>query len=147
MKPDYPLQVGDISFNQALDDPEFKLCNESDVFQYYYFNGGFQYKGEKIKIIEHFKNEFTVNGDRNDNGFITIRFIVNCNGKTGRFRVQEMDRDYTEKVFSKQLTENLLTITKRLDGWMVGEYEGVQYDYYQYLTFKIEQGRLIEIMP
>lgn len=143
----YPLQVGDIYFDAKIDDPTFKLCDETRVFQYYNFENGLQYKGEKVKIIEHFAAGFKSSGTENESGFLTIRFIVNCNGQTGRFRVLGMDDDYQEKAFSESLTNQLLNLTKQLDGWIVGEHKGKTYDYYQYLTFKIENGKLIEIMP
>ena len=78
---------------------------------------------------------------------MTIRFIVNCQGQTGRFRVQGMSYKYNEKTFNKNLTSQLLSLTKQLDGWIIGENGGKKFDYYQYLTFKIEKGKLIEIMP
>lgn len=145
----YPLQVGDIYFDVKLDDSNFKVCDEKQVFQYYNFGKGLNYKGEKVKINEHFKAGFKSNDAVNESGYLTIRFIVNCKGETGRFRVLGMDTDYKEKVFSESLTSQLLQLTKQLDGWIVGEFEGegIPFDYYQYLTFKIENGKLIEIMP
>jgi hypothetical protein len=145
--PDYPRQVGDLSFDAKTDDPNFRICNEAGVFQYYNFGHGVQYKGEKPKIVEHFTRGLTKRGDSTDTGFLTIRFVVNCQGATGRFRVQGIDNDYQEKKFSPDLTEQLLSLTKELDGWIVGEYEGKIFDYYQYLTFKMEKGDLLEIMP
>jgi hypothetical protein len=145
-KASYPLHVGDIYFDSTIDDPDFKLCDENRVFQYYNFGKGLQYHGEKIKINEHF-NGLIAKEQKDESGFLTIRFIVNCQGKTGRYRVQGMNNDYKEKAFNKNLTSQLLSLTKQLDGWVVGEYEGKAYDYYQYLTFKIENGKLIEIMP
>lgn len=143
----YPLQVGDIYFNSKIDDPNFKLCDENRVFQYYNFGKGLQYKGEKVKINEHFKNRLKTKEQKDESGFLTIRFIVNCQGKTGRYRVQGMDNEYKEKTFNENLSSQLLSLTKQLDGWLIGEYEGKTYDYYQYLTFKIEKAKLIEIMP
>jgi len=58
-----------------------------------------------------------------------------------------MDVEDREKKFSDSLSSQLLSLTKELDGWLVGEMEGKKYDYYQYLTFKMENGKLIEIMP
>lgn len=146
-KVNYPLQVGDIDFNLKIDDPGFTLCDEDRVFQYYNFGMGLLYKGEKIKIIEHFRDGLKIKDQKDESGFLTIRFIVNCEGKTGRYRVQGMNNDYKEKAFNEDLTSQLLSLTKQLDGWMIGEYEGKRYDYYQYLTFKIESGKLMEIMP
>jgi hypothetical protein len=146
-KVSYPLQVGDIYFDSKIDDPDFKICDEDRVFQYYNFGKGLLYKGEKVKINEHFRDGLKTKEQKDESGFLTIRFIVNCEGKTGRYRIQGMNNDYKEKAFNDNLTSQLLSLTKQLNGWIVGEYEGKTYDYYQYLTFKIENGRLIEIMP
>jgi len=143
----YPAQVGDILFDAEIDDPNFRLCDEQRVFQYYNFGKGLQYEGEKVKIINFFADGFKPKNDEAESGFLTIRFVVNCEGKTGRYRVQSMGNDYKEKTFKRDLTAQLLSLTKKLDGWIPGEYEGKTYDYYQYLTFKIEKGILIEIMP
>lgn len=144
---EHPLQVGDICFNPKTDDPHFKVCNDDRVLQYYNFGKGLQYKGEKPAIKKYFKEGLKSNGLEEDTGFITIRFMVNCEGKTGRFRVQEMNNDFNKKEFSVHFKKQLLNLTKQMPGWMVGEYDGKVYDYYQYLTFKIESGNLVEIMP
>ncbi|HEY0741005.1 MAG TPA: hypothetical protein VGD40_06055 [Chryseosolibacter sp.] len=144
---DYPLQVGDITFNAGEDDPVFKVCNEDQVAQYYNFGKGVNYKGEKLKIVDHFQHGFRPSTKSDESGFITIRFIVNCHGETGRFRWQEMDENFNEKVFDEDIRGQLLDLTRQLDGWGISQYEGKAYDYYQYLTFKIESGKLVEIMP
>lgn len=143
----YPRQVGDIAFDPKVDDPNFKVCNESRAQQYYNFDKGLLYKGEKPAIVAHFNNGFKPSQKSTETGFVTIRFIVNCEGKTGWFRVLGIDHDYKPKKFSAGLVNQLLTLTKQLNGWIVGEYNGKTFDYYQYLTFKMENGRLIEIMP
>jgi hypothetical protein len=142
---DYPANVGDIAFDPAVDDDAFTLCDENMVRQYYNFGKGLQYKGEKAAIDDHFNGK--VSGDPWDNGFLTIRFIVNCKGQTGRFRVEGMGNDYEVKEFSEGLTNELLSLTRSMDGWIVAHFDGARLDYYQYLTFKLEEGRLIEIMP
>lgn len=141
----YPDHVGDIAPDKVLDDPAFKVCNEDEIFQYYNFGKGLQYKGEKPQIVEHFKT--FVSQTEKQSGYITIRFVVNCNGSAGRFRIQQMGTDYLEIKFLPETVDQLLTLTEQLDGWMIGEYNGTVRDYYQYLTFKIQDGQLTEIMP
>lgn len=142
----YPAQVGDISFDKKIDD-EFERCvNDKLTFQYYNDANSFNYKGEKIEIQRklaglHFQSDQTANG------YITIRFVVNCDGKTGLFRVQQMNTNYEESTFNKKLNGQLLNFTKNLDGWIPKEYLGVKLNYYQYLTFKIENGKVSEILP
>ncbi|PRY05333.1 hypothetical protein CLV24_13013 [Pontibacter ummariensis] len=141
------MQVGDIYFNSKIDDPDFKVCDDNNVLQYYNFGNGIQYEGEKLAINKYFIGELKSKGLKKDTGYITIRFIVNCEGRLGRFRVQEMGNDFNEKEFSSDLKNQLLNLTKGMSGWMVGEHQGKSYDYYQYLTFKVEGGSLVEIMP
>jgi|SRR6478609_10982791 len=144
----YPDHVGDIAFDAKFDDPTFKICSEHSVHhQYYNFGKGVQYKGEKPAIEKHFKEVYS-NKMQGETGYITIRFVVNCDGKTGRFRVQEMNNNYESKIFNKSLVARLLTLTKQLNGWIIGiDSNNKKVDYYQYLTFKIENGKLLEILP
>jgi hypothetical protein len=144
---DYPLQVGDIYFDKRIDDPDFKICNREQILQYYYFSNGLQYKGEKVALEQYFQSKFSNSSRYGETGYITIRFVVNCHGKTGLFRVQEMSESYEFRKFDKDLVVELTNITKSLDGWIIGQYENKASDYYQYLTFKIVDGVLLEILP
>ena len=144
----YPEHVGDITYDAALDDKNFKICtNETNIPQYYNFGNGLQYKGEKIAIDKYFEKNFKGKSQKNETGLLTIRFIVNCEGKTGRFRIEGMDSNYQLKKFDEALENQILKLTKQMDGWIVGELQGQKLDYYQYLTFKLEGGQIIEIMP
>lgn len=144
----YPNFIGDIAFNQELDDPNFKICFEKHIYQYFNFGKALEYKGEKFAIEKVFKEKFEPENGNNETGLIRINFVVNCLGKTDRFRIISMDENYNEKVFSTAITQQLLAITKTLDGWGIKKYNnGIPIDYYQYLLFKIENGKLTEIMP
>lgn len=144
---DYLRQVGDISFDSKLDDQAFQICNEHKAKQYYNFNKGLLYEGEKKAIDTYFHKNFKGYKENKESGYVTIRFIVNCRGETGRFRVKGIDENYQVKQFNHDLVAQLLKLTKALDGWMAGDLNGEIFDYYQYLTFKITDGQLIEIMP
>ena len=142
----YPAHVGDIAPDSTLDDPHFSACRENYIPQYYAANGGF--RGEKPAIEAFFKERFIKNKKYSrESGYITIRFVVNCRGQTGRFRVQEMGTDYRPKKFPPALTAHLLELAKQLDGWLPGQRNGLGLDYYQYLTFTIVHGELTQILP
>ena len=146
-KQGYLRWVGDIEFNPALDDPDFLLCHgDSSVVQYFNFGQGLQYEGEKKAIVEEFSNKYKpVASD--DSGLVRIRFIVNCKGETDRFRMIAMNNEFEEKKFDARITHQLLSITKELSGWKILPGEEDAKDYYQYLIFKIESGKITEIMP
>lgn len=143
----YPNQVGDIVFDKKIDDPNFRLCLDKDYgLQYYNDSNGFQYQGEKITIIREFE-KLNLVSTKKTNGYITIRFVVNCEGKAGLFRVQQMNDNYLEEIFDKDLADELLNFTKSLNGWITKEISGRKIDYYQYLTYKITDGKVSEILP
>lgn len=143
----YLRHVGDIEYNKSLDAANFKLCNGDDkAVQYFNLGKGLQYKGEKRTLINHFYKAYKP-VDTNESGLVRIRFIVNCKGQTGRFRIISMDKNYREVKIDEKISDQLLTLTKELDGWKILSYKNKPLDYYQYLLFKIEKGKLIEILP
>ncbi len=143
----YPLHVGDIAFDKKIDSSSFELCNENYHPQYYNTGQGLVFEGEKIAIIKHFDQYYDPTNVPKESGYLTIRFIVNCKGETGRYRVQEMDSNYEDIKFSSEISDQLLSLTKSLKGWSFPKDTKRRWDYYQYLTFKIEDGLIIEIMP
>ncbi len=143
----YPRQIGDSSFNVEKDDSSFIPCNgDNKIVQYFNYGKGLEYDGEKKALINVFKEKY-VPVDVNENGLIRIRFVVNCKGDTGRFRITQTNNNYKEFSFDEKITSQLLKITQDLKGWKVKEKGEEKIDYYQYLIFKIKKGKLIEILP
>jgi len=144
----YLRWVDDIPFDPSRDSQEFKICHGEDSVLQYFNNGlGLEYEGEKYAIKRAFKEHYDEEIVKKENGLIRIRFIVNCNGETGRFRLIAMDENYNKKEFDSSITNQILQISKDLNGWqpmVIGDLTG---DYYQYLIFKIEQGRVTKILP
>jgi hypothetical protein len=146
-KSEYPNYVGDIEFNSKMDNKDFELCNSKDIYQYFNIGDGLVYEEEKLAIEKEFSEKYKSEVIKNETGLIRINFVVNCKGKTDRFRLISMGENYEEKVFLKSITEQLMSITKSLKGWKGKKYEEKEIDYYQYLIFKIENGQLKEILP
>ena len=141
-----PITVDSISFDKVKDDPKFKTCN-SYVFQYFNDSKGLIFEGGKPKIEAAFADQYNVDIVPKETGLIRIRFIVNCNGEADRFRLLGMDSNYNEVVFDTNITNQLLNITKKLNGWGVKEIRGESVDYYQYLIFNINNGIITKILP
>jgi hypothetical protein len=144
---EYKRWVGDITFDASKDSEEFLLCNdESQAYQYFNDSNGLQYEGEKIAIINTFESEYQVS-NKNESGLIRVRFIVNCKGETGRFRILGMDNNFNQKKFNQKTTDELLRITKTLKKWKPKTINGQAADYYQYLVFRLKEGEITEILP
>lgn len=139
--------VGHISFDPDIDDSDYKICYPDYVWIYSPFDGvGFE--GEKPALVEVFKDQFIPRKDVESSGYITIRFIVNCEGKAGRFRLIQLNEEYEISTnIDKEVVDQIYRITKSLTGWSRHYYEGNYYDYHQYLTFKIKNGDIIEYLP
>jgi hypothetical protein len=142
----FPLNTGDIAFNAALDDSSFVICNPNVVFQYY--NTGSYYKQHKREIEQYFKRNYRpAVHTTGQTGFLTIRFIINCSGKTGRFRMYELDEHYQRYTFDTGISSQLMTLTKGLKNWQPAEYKNKIYDSYQYITFKLKKGAIECVLP
>ncbi|MBK7232081.1 MAG: hypothetical protein IPH93_07410 [Saprospiraceae bacterium] len=140
--------VDDISTDSKLDDPDFKICNQEDQIIQYFNNGqGMEYIGGKYKLDSFFYSNYKFVLNSKESGLIRIRFVVNCKGGTGRFRMIASDNQYKEKVFDPAISQQLISISKKLDGWIPKQWKNTNVDYYQYLIFKIENGKLVQILP
>lgn len=143
----YLRMVGDIQQDSILDDANFVVCNEQNTMQYHNLNEEVQYEGEKYALDQTFTSQFKADPTIKDSGMIRIRFLVNCKGETGRFRLTAAGYDYKEKQFDPYITDQLIRITKGLKGWkMLSDKTGPK-DYYQYLIFKMDEGNITEILP
>ena len=139
--------VEDIAPNELIDNPNFKTCNEKNVLQYFNVGDGLEYEGGKRAILDKFNNKYEVPKRSKFSGLIRVRFIINCNGSSGRFRLLSMDYNYKEVEAPENVTDQLVSITKSLDKWNIKNHDDSPIDYYQYLSFKIENGKIEKILP
>lgn len=143
----YPRHVGDIPFDSQLDDVNFEPCNEKKALTHYRFGDPDLYEGEKYMIVHEFDNLVLPEMDSLQSGYITIRFMVNCNGQTGRFRVEQLDFDYKDMRFNEAFLNSILAKTVSLNGWIPAIRYNKPHDYYKYLTFKIIDNKIVDILP
>jgi len=147
----YPRMIGDIAYDVSLDTTDFQLCwDDKFAIQYYAYTSTFNeatYGKEKYAVHQIFEANYTTVNVPAESGLVRIRFLVNCRGEVGRFRVIGMDKNYQAKVFDERITQQLVDITKNQLEWKVFKTEKSERDYYQYLIFKIENGQIIDILP
>lgn len=143
----FPEQVGDIPFDPLKDDSAFVLCHPHFVLQYYNTSRAY-YKDHKNEIREYFMTNFkSIPGGDDQTGYLTVKFIINCSGATGRFRIFELDGNYHVFHFSNGISGQLLDLAKQLKGWEPAYYRDKKYDSYQYITFRLKKGKIISISP
>lgn len=80
-------------------------------------------------------------------GYLTFRFVINCAGEAGWFITEQADLDFQPTTFPPQTIGHLYHILSGLDRWQACEWRGKAVDAFFYVTFKLQHGELIEILP
>jgi hypothetical protein len=134
-----------------FDSSNFQTCNpylyRGNPQHRYYYKGTF-YKGGFYKINKLFNAYYQKPEISTESGLIKVEFIVNCQGKPGRFSMMEFDKNYKLKKFSSKISSQIFEFTKTLKDWNAGKNkEGESIDTFRFLTFKIKNSEVIEIFP
>lgn len=139
-------KVGAILFDPAVDDPSFSLCDELNIMEYYQVNP--KYK-EGLKSIRQYFDQVDLDSLSYGlkDGYITIRFVINCEGNTDRYRVFAVDKNYQPQQVPFVNRDKLKEWLRKMGSWTAGQYEGIAYDCYKFLTFKIEENSITDILP
>ena len=82
-----------------------------------------------------------------DSGYLNFRFIVNCKGEVGVYVIHKNDLDLIPKKFDEDLVGQLFKITSSLKKWQPNFMRGSERDFYMYLSYRIEDGEITEIIP
>lgn len=139
--------IGHISSSDARDHANFEACFEEHIFEYYNFSEPAKFRYGKDSLRSYFFTNYDSNGIINDSGYITIRFVINCQGEAGRFKITELGLDYQEKKFNSKLVNQLFSLVQQAREWNPSLRGNIPNDSYIYYTFKIINGELVEILP
>ncbi len=141
---DYPNQMGEISFDATKDDPGFTLCDKQDLV---HSRTSLSYTGGRKRIVEISRDLFAKVGGKHDfNGYIMVRFLVNCKGRVGRLRIEPMDDGFMEQAAPAGLIDLVKQSVKALDGWTITKSANEGKDHSKYLNFKIKNGQVDAII-
>lgn len=83
------------------------------------------------------------------NGYITFRCRIGCDGKpANKIQILQTDEVYRSAHFEKELVNELYGFFKTLDRWKrVKNKNGQPISYIAFITFKIKDGKIIQIIP
>jgi len=140
-------RVAYIDPDSAMDkEIPFQTC---DKYIYDYYNGEqkLHYKGGKKAIWKAVNQRLNKKKLLKESGYLTFRFVINCQGGMGRFTTEQADLDFQPKEFSYITVNHFYKIAKEVDEWIPTNIEGEDVDAYFYLTFKLKDGELIELLP
>ena len=138
-------KIETIKYNKEVDEIDLKLCDEDQIAQYYmvstdYTGGRKAIKNKLLPLIQQKNISFGTNY-----GNISIRFVINCNGKIGLFRAKTINDNLETTEFKKSNIDYLKSLVSELDDWHVETKKEKKYDSYYYINFKIEGGSITDI--
>jgi hypothetical protein len=128
---------------------EFDLCGDGELRPYYYPE--LKYNGGLIAIVSHFKQNYhsvKYLNFQNTSGLVTVRFHVNCMGETGNYEIITLDFDYNYTQLNAEMVNSILCNVKLLNQWIPAKDDnGNLINSHKFLTFKILNGEIYEILP
>lgn len=141
---DYPDQFGEISFDPSTDNTNFQLC---DSTQLVHSRTSLSYVGGRIRIEEVAKSLFAEHGVTYDyNGYVIVRFLVNCKGEVGRLRFESLNEGFVEQDCPEGLIELIRKAIESLNEWTIVTPANMGKDHSKYLNIKIIKGQIDAII-
>lgn len=141
-------RVGYIDTLLTLDDHTlFDPCFHPAKINDYYNDQRAEFIGGKGRLRSILKENLDSEKLGGESGYLTYRFVVNCNGEAGWFVTEEAGLDYEKKQFSEDCRLYLYEILKAEKEWKNLVIGTEPRDAYTYITFKIKNGDIIELLP
>ena len=128
--------------NPENNSSNFKMCWDRRPNEYYNFKPDISYThGNNALLKRLIKDAPTTKG----NGFITIHFAINCEGKVGRFGLEQMDTEYKSASYNPELIKYLIQEISKITEWNLPE--KIQTDTHRFFMFKVTNGKITEVWP
>lgn len=141
-------RVGYIDTTRTMDTgTTFHTCDHFKSISDYYNDDDAQFLGGKGRLRKVLNQKLDASLLKDQDGYLSYHFVINCNGEAGWFTTVESSLDYHEKEFSAELKNHLFKILRAEKKWKPLYIDGKAKDAYVYITFKIKNGEIIELLP
>ena len=149
LKGTYDHYIGYLNPEKTNSEKKFEVCGDGQIRATHHGLTKRAYKPNKGVFDEGVFKAYQ-NENYNESGYVFFRFIVNCRGETGRFDIVQTDLNMEKKSFSNQaMVQKLFDLTKDKKNWngfVLGK-EKKEFNYYMYVSYKILNGEIAEILP
>lgn len=145
-KEKYSHPVGYIDPSEALLNETYELCDSERIYSLHSPRHLSSYEGSKKMFRESILKTFDSTAF-SGSGYINFRFIINCKGEPGWFEIRQTDLEYKKTKLHQSLVKELLDITATPEHWAIRNRNSEAIDYYMYITYRIENGKVAEILP
>ncbi|RUA34391.1 MAG: hypothetical protein DSY77_05285 [Bacteroidetes bacterium] len=131
---------------QVEDTAPYSNCYDGYQGEYYYDDVTFN-KGNEF-IASYVNDNLPKNESKS--GYIIIHFNINCFGNVGDFGLIQMNRDYKETSFSKEIVSHIINRVSELKDFPASEsqIEWLNHkDVHAFLMFKLDHGKITDVCP
>jgi len=112
-----------------------------------YYQAGTCYSGGLRKIKQHFFSNVTPELSFGDSGYLTIRFIVHEDGTITIVDILHCSKEFRPFRFNDNLVDELILCLHQLGRWNPGTVQNQPIKSMKYLTFIIQNGLVVDIVP
>ena len=145
-KEKFPHYIGYIDQEKALINDVYELCDNGAIYKVHHGAPDDAFEGSKKRFRETLLSEYK-NENYSDSGYLNFRFLVNCEGNAGWFEIIEMNLDLEETDLNKNMVDQLFKLTSDSKHWKIYTNKDIPRNYYMYISYRIEHGEIIEILP
>ena len=132
-----------IPYDAKFDNPNYIICDSTKIYS---GRNGLQYIGGPKKLREDITSKYLSNQVYDTfSGYIVIRFLVNCEGKSGRYRAQSLNLDFSPLRAPSDLLNNSIELFKSLDYW-TKPYINDSREYSKFINLKISNGKIQHVL-
>ena len=119
----------------------------SKRFNNYHQHAAKNYIGGKYALREYFMSNYKeITKSESNNGYIFVKFVLNCNAVPLGFQTEIMSLDFRPANLDERISSQLVTLLKNIKKWKATEIDNSKYDTRLMIGFKIENGKLTEII-
>ncbi len=134
--------------NTISNDTDFKICgHERRIADYYNSTPQGAYIHSKRALEDTIFSNLDRSKLLDQSGRLVFRFVVNCEGKAGRFIAKGYDLNYQPMEFDSETVDHLFGLLQKLKEWSPVMIQDEARDAYFYITFNIENGEIVDILP
>ena len=139
----HKVRIGYIEKNEVEFDSIKEYAKES-IYGTYSSTAPRIYKGSKYQFKKHILKNYT-SELFDDNGYLVLRFYINHKGEVFLHETIELDHAYEAFDLNDSLVDKLTALSFRKENW--NPFGDNKSNYYMHLTYRIENGKITEIIP
>jgi hypothetical protein len=117
----------------------------------YYYSFNVKYPLSSQTMVKNANDFLKTKGHFNENGYLTFKFMIDNEGQMNFVKYSQINQNYEPRVFDNDFVKNLCSFLKTLKNWEKAQYEyeknKTPISYVSYISFKIEDGKVINIIP